>query len=69
MPSVFAASAAVAGGMVVMFSSPSVSRTMILLFAFLSFIRFAALASAEPMDVPSSTRPMRRRSRFFSSQS
>ena len=49
--------------------SPSVNRTIARLFDFLSFNLLAAAAIAEPIAVPSSTKPMRTLSRFCRSQS
>ena len=69
MPSALIASAAVFGGIFPALFSPSVSRTIARLFDFLSVNRFAAEAIAEPIAVPSSTSPIRTRSRFCSSQS
>src|SRR5262249_20469127 len=65
----FTASAAVFGGILPALFSPSVNKTRTWLFERLSLSRLEADAMADPIAVPSSTRPIFTRSKFCKSQS
>ena len=67
-PSALTASAAVAGEIFPALFCPSVSKMITLLLALERSSRPAAVASAEPIAVPSSIMPILARARFCRSQ-